>query len=248
MDLYLSILLPSIFTLFALYKSKLTIPSFILAWVIGFIVAYFGGLYAFIALSLTSLLAIVSDNLKKTTKDKTRNIYQIISSLLTPALCIILYYILEHDGFYIIYYAVIGVSLADILASSVGNLSKKKPVNIFTFEKTERGASGGVTILGIIASIFGGIIISLIFLIHTLNYAAFLFIIILSVLGSLIDSALGIAFQAQYRCIACKKVIETNNHCRKKAKLIRGMPFINNNLVNLLSNIIIFLISYLLLI
>ena len=57
--MYLSILLPSVFALFALWKKKVTKPGIIAAWLMGVIITYFGGLYAFGALALTFVLIFV---------------------------------------------------------------------------------------------------------------------------------------------------------------------------------------------
>ena len=40
--MYLSILLPSVFALFALWKKKVTKPGIVAAWLMGVIITYFG--------------------------------------------------------------------------------------------------------------------------------------------------------------------------------------------------------------
>jgi len=245
MSLYISILLTSSLALYCLYRSKLTIPAVVFGWFIGVAVGYYGGYFAFIALFMTCVLVLISDKVKKTKKDDTRTAFQLIGTIFVPAVCIAVYYLFEIEVFYITYYAVLATSLGDTLSSGLGPLSKKKPINIFTLEKVEKGDSGGITTFGTIMSAFGGIIVGGIYFIQTMNIIPFIIIIILSIIGSFVDSVLGLIFQAQYRCIACKKVIEESKHCRKKAKLIRGYPYINNSLVNLMSNLAILLISYL---
>jgi len=245
MDLYLSVLFTSIIALYVIYKRKLTIPGIILAWLVGITIGYLGGYFAFIALIATCFLVLSSDKIKKTKKDETRSIFQIIGTLFIPALCIVLYYTFNIEAFYVAYFAVLATSLGDTLSSSLGPLSKKKPINIFTFEKVEKGDSGGITLFGTLISALGGFIVGGIYFIETLNWIPFIIIIVLSVIGSLVDSVLGLIFQAQYRCIACKKVVEEKKHCKKKAKRIRGYSFIDNSIVNLISNILILLVSYL---
>jgi uncharacterized protein (TIGR00297 family) len=243
--MYLRILLPSILALGALYKKKLTNSAIILAWVFGLIIIIFGGYYAFGALVLTFLLTIFSDKLKKKEdRDEKRNVYQIISNVMVPTLAIILFYVTDKLIFYIMYYCVIGSSLADTLASSIGPLSTKKPINIFTLKRMEHGDSGAVSFLGLNASIFGGIIIGIVYYIETLDITNYLLIVIMSTLGSFIDSMLGVSMQAKYECVTCHKKIEEEIHCNKKAKLIHGYKFMNNNTVNLLNNIFVFIISY----
>lgn len=246
--MYLNVLIPSILALYALYTKKITITGVLLAWILAIIIYTFGGYIPFTALALVFILTIASDKLKKTKKDKTRDIKQMISNVLTASLCMLLYYLTNNNNiFFVMYFAVIASSLSDTLASSIGTLSKKKPVNIFTMKRLETGESGGVSILGLVASLLGGIIIGLIYLISEVNIYNFILISLMGLLGSIFDSILGTVFEAKYYCNECKKTIETKFHCNKNTKLIKGYVFIDNNMVNLLNNIFIFVLSYILL-
>jgi len=233
--------------LYAIYANKLTVPGVLLAWLFGFIIVTFGGYVAFGSVALTILIILISDRIKKGHKDSKRNVYQIISNLLTPTLSIGLYAITGSEIFYTMFYAVIACSLADTLASSIGSLSKEKPFNVFTFRLMERGESGAVSHLGNIAALSGGIIIGVIYYIYTGDFKGFLIVSVMGFIGSTADTILGTLLQAQYRCHKCKKVIEVKKHCRVKAKLIKGYAFVDNNMVNLLSNTTVFILSYLIL-
>lgn len=245
--MYLNIIIPSIFAFYALYTKKITFSGVILAWLLGVIIYTYGGDLAFVALGLVFILTILSDKLKKTKKDKTRDIKQMISNVLTASLCIVLYSFTSNQIFYVIYYAVIGSSLSDTLASSIGTLSKKKPINIFTMERIEKGESGGISLMGLLASLLGGILIGLIYLISDFNITNFILISLMGLLGSIFDSVLGIVLEAKYKCLKCKKTVETKFHCNQNTKLISGYHAIDNNMVNLLNNIFIFVLTYILL-
>lgn len=245
--MYLSILFPSILALYALYKNKITISGIILAWLLAIIICYLAGYTAFLALTTLFLLTILSDKIKSNSEDKTRNIMQIISNVLTAAICIILYYVSNNNIFYIMYYCVIAGSLSDTLASSIGTLSKSKPINIFTLKKLKIGESGGVSLFGLFISLVGGMIIGAIYLIAQFNLINFIIISLMGFLGSFFDSIVGTLFEAKYKCLKCNKKTDNKIHCLKKTKLIKGYSFIDNNMVNLLSNIFIFILSYLIL-
>ena len=245
--MYLSILFPSILALYALYKNKITISGIILAWLLAIIICYLGGYTALLALTTLFLLTIISDKIKSNSEDKTRNIMQIISNVLTAAICIILYYVSNNNIFYIMYYCVIAGSLSDTLASSIGTLSKSKPINIFTLKKLKIGESGGVSLFGLFISLVGGMIIGAIYLIVEFNLINFIIISLMGFLGSFFDSIVGTLFEAKYKCLKCNKKTDNKIHCLKKTKLIKGYSFIDNNMVNLLSNIFIFILSYLIL-
>lgn len=242
--MYLAILLPTILAFYAIYKHKLTNSAGLFAWLCAFIIAYYGGLYAFYALALTFFLTIISDKIKTTKRDQKRTIYQIISNVLTPTLCIILFHFKNANLFYVMYYAVLSSSLADTLASSIGTLSKEKPLNIFTLKRVNKGDSGAISFLGLNASLMGGIILGLIYLLVDYNINNYILIIIMALAGSLIDSILGATIQGKYKCNVCHNLVENGIHCNKETTLITGFKFVNNDVVNLLNNIFVFLISF----
>jgi uncharacterized protein (TIGR00297 family) len=242
--MYLSILLPSVFALFALWKKKVTKPGIIAAWLMGVIITYFGGLYAFGALALTFVLTISSDKIKKKTNDECRTIYQMFSNVLLPTICIVLYHFTLNDKFYVMYYAVLSSSLADTLASSIGTLSKNRPVSIFTLKRVPAGTSGAVSFLGINASLAGGIILGLIYYAEKLNSMNYLLIILMGLFGSIADSLLGDSLQGKFVCSKCKKEVEEYMHCGEPTKLVKGLYWMNNDAVNLLNNVFVFILCY----
>lgn len=247
--MFWAFILPSVLALVALFLKKLTSVAVIFDWVCGILIAYYGGLYAFLALTLTFLLTILTDKLKKNNKnDERRNIYQMISNVFVPTLCILLFAYTDASLFYVMFYATIGASLADTMASSIGSLSNKKPINILTLKTIETGESGGVSFLGLNASILGGIIIGLVYYIISYDVSNYLFIILMSTIGSIADSFIGAAFQGKYKCSKCGKTVEVHNHCNKETILVHGYKAIDNNAVNLLNNVIVFVLSYILLI
>lgn len=243
----ISFILPTIFGIYAYYRKKLTKPAILICWLFGFLISYLGGYHAFIALALTFILTLLTDKLKNNKEDKTRNFYQIMSNILTPTLCIILLDLTANNIYYLMYYCTLAASLADTFSSGFGALSKRKPINILTFKRMQKGESGAVSWLGVNAAIVAGILIGLIYYATNASTVDYLLIITMGLLGSLTDSILGVLFQAKYKCQKCKKIIEESTHCNKKSNLIKGYNFFDNNLVNFLSNILVFLISYLLL-
>ena len=245
--MYLSVLLPSILALGALYKKKITLSGIIAAWLMGIIITYAGGIPAFIALALTFILTILSDKLKKDKDDECRNIYQIFSNVLTACVCTILFYIKNADIFMVMYYAVIGSSLADTFASSFGSLSKGEPRHPLTFKKMRKGESGAVSYLGVCASILAGFIIGAVYYVTTGYLTNYLIIILMGLLGAYFDSILGAYVQGKYQCKVCKKQVETPYHHDKECNLVKGLRFMNNDTVNLLNNVLVFIITYLLL-
>lgn len=249
--MYLAAFFTSILALYALYKNKLTIPAIVLAWILGVVIYYFGGVAAFVSLVLTFGLTIVTDKLKikdKNKKSEKRTLKQIICNVLLPTLSIIIYKIFDDKVFYNLYYMVICSSLADTMASSIGSLSKGKVFNPLSFKKMKSGESGAITLLGCFASILAGIFIGLPYFICEHDVKVYLLIIVMGFVGAYIDSILGVLVQGKYKCLVCEKIVENKIHCKKEAKLIKGYSCINNNVVNFLNNLSIFIIGYLIMV
>ena len=246
--MYLVILLPSLLALFALYKKKITNGGIIAAWLMGIIITYVGGLYAFSALASTFLLTILSDKIKRHHRDEKRNIYQIISNVLTATMALVIYSFKGEEIFIVMYYAVLAGSLSDTLASSIGSLSRHRSFNPVTFKRMRKGESGAISTLGLSATLLGGLVIGGIYYLNGGDVTNYLIIIIMGVIGAYLDSIMGAFVQGKYKCSKCKEVVETNSHCGKKTKLVRGLVFVNNDVVNLLSNIFVFIITYIIMI
>jgi len=128
-------------------------------------------------------------------------------------------------------------SLADSLASDIGVLSKKSPINILTLKKSEPGLSGNISALGLASSFFGSLIIAIIFSIFNFQTSSLIIITLSGFLGAIFDSILGATIQVKYKCQKCSKIVEKKIHCEKETIYYKGIKIINNDTVNLISNV-----------
>lgn len=133
---------------------------------------------------------------------------------------------------------------ADTWATELGVLNPSKPRLITTWKPVERGTSGGISVYGTLAATGGAAFIALltvlctpslqIGLLPTSNLVLFSIITLSGLIGALFDSLLGSTVQAIYRCPQCDK--ETEKHplhtCRSTTVQIRGLKWLNNDLVN----------------
>ena len=55
--------------------------------------------------------------------------------------------------------------------------------------------------------------------------------------GAFVDTLLGSTLQALYKCKACGSKTESLRHCERKTTLSRGIPWMNNEMVNLTSGL-----------
>ena len=243
MNLGISIILSLLLGLIAYLKRALTMPALILAVLFSTLITYFGGLTSFIILVVVFLGSIITKLFHKNKKSNKRKLIQIISNVGIGALSLIIYKFTTNDLYLLIYASVMAESLADTLASDIGVLSKSEPINILTFKKGERGLSGNISFLGLTSALIGSLLIGTIYYIGMdKSVISFIIIILSGFLGSLIDSILGASIQVKYKCTKCKKITERKEHCGKKTNYYKGIKWIDNNLVNLLSNAIVFII------
>ena len=243
MNLGISIILSLLLGLIAYLKRALTMPALILAVLFSTLITYFGGLTSFIILVVVFLGSIITKLFHKNKKSNKRKLIQIISNVGIGVLSLIIYKFTSNDLYLLIYASVMAEYLADTLASDIGVLSKSEPINILTFKKGERGLSGNISFLGLTSALIGSLLIGTIYYIGMdKSITSFIIIILSGFLGSLIDSILGASIQVKYKCTKCKKITERKEHCGKKTNYYKGIKWIDNNLVNLLSNAIVFII------
>lgn len=95
----------------------------------------------------------------------------------------------------IAFFGAISAALADTLSSEIGLLSKTKPRLITSFVEVEPGTDGGITFLGLVASLFGGLAIGLVHFAFFHNIAFAAIVVLCGVAGSIADSIIGAVFE-----------------------------------------------------
>ena len=166
------------------------------------------------------------------TKGSQRDIIQVYANGGIAFLLSIIYF-LNNDPVYIYLFASsVAAAMSDTWGTEFGKLSKHKPVSITSLKSIDHGISGGITRIGTLGSLLGSSIIgfSTWFMIPIPTHIVY-GIILSGLLSSLFDSILGDIFQGKYR----KQNGEIIEVKEKDSLLIKGYPWINNDLVNLLN-------------
>jgi uncharacterized protein (TIGR00297 family) len=124
---------------------------------------------------------------------------------------------------------------ADTWATELGVLNPNPPRMITNLSKiVEKGTSGGISLIGTLASLAGSALIAILASLLTENLSLFPFVTIAGLAGSLFDSLLGGTVQAMYYCPRDNK--ETEKHplhtCGTETVHIRGWKWLDNDWVN----------------
>lgn len=141
---------------------------------------------------------------------------------------------------------------ADTWATELGVLSPTPPRLLTTGQRVSTGTSGGVTALGTLAALGGGLFIGLVALVlgqveviwgsGPLN-GRYLWLVPIGILGGLagstFDSLLGATAQGIYYCSQCQKEAEARIHrCGQPTHHLRGWRWLDNDVVNFASSIV----------
>ena len=124
---------------------------------------------------------------------------------------------------------------ADTWATELGVLNPNPPRMITNlFKSVEKGTSGGISLVGTLASLAGSALIAFLASLLTGNWSLLPLITISGLAGSLFDSLIGGTVQAMYYCPTDQK--ETEKHplhtCGAETVHLRGWKWLDNDLVN----------------
>jgi uncharacterized protein (TIGR00297 family) len=131
----------------------------------------------------------------------------------------------------------LAASAADTWATEIGTLYGTKPRSILTWRGVPVGTSGGVSAIGTLAAIAGAAFVALV--VAALGWAPIVArnVMIGGIAGSLVDSLLGATVQARRWCDVCERETERAVHdCATSTRHLRGFAWLDNDMVNFLSN------------
>ena len=168
-----------------------------------------------------------------------RSAKQILANGAIALLATVLFVITENREFLILFAVGVGETFVDSIASDIGVLSKKIPRDICTWKQITPGLSGGISSLGIVASIIATILFGVLsYVCIRTSVGESLIIMVFSFLGSIIDSLIGSRLQVKYQCTICNGFTEKKNHCDIQTKYISGIKLMDNCAVNFHSNLL----------
>lgn len=174
-------------------------------------------------------------------KGERRDYIQVLANGSIASMSALLFYVTNDEMWMLGFFVSIAAANSDTWASEIGVLSKGKPFYLLTLQRVERGTSGAVSLLGLLASLAGASIIAVsVAVLFPIPSFSYLFIIILfGFLGSLVDTLLGATIQARYTCQSCGLLTEKSFHCGERTVLTKGLSWCNNDMVNWFSILLV---------
>lgn len=246
-NIWLSLILSTALAALAIWKRAITYPGTALAWCFSVVICYCAGVWGFLALAATLMFTLIAGKISGKTREKAekklhakhgrRDSVQIFCNVGTSAVMALIFAITEREAFVCASGAALAASLADSMASELGILSPTPPRDICTLKRVQPGISGGVSALGLGMSALGAVIIAAVCLGQGRGIVFSAVIALSGFLAALVDSALGSAVQAKYRCPVCGALTEKKVHCDQPGELEKGLRWVDNDMVNFLNNV-----------
>lgn len=170
-----------------------------------------------------------------------RNVTQVFANGMAPLVCVLTDLFNPDAHFFLFYLGALAAATADTWATEIGLFSHARPRSIISWQKTEAGISGGITILGSVGAIAGaalvtisGYMISHYFRQNAMAVQEIILITAAGFFAQVIDSLLGAKWQRKNRCCVCGKITERRHHCEAATILESGKRWMNNDGVNLI--------------
>lgn len=235
---------------FAIKRNALTADGVIAAIILDVIISVSLGNFGFVILLSFFVLGIVTDKIKKNAEKReqngeivkkrhgeTRNCTQVLCNGAVGACASFLYLVTGERLFLISFLASFAEALSDTSASGIGALSKTA-FDVFRMKRCDKGLSGGVSLVGTVASLVGSSVIAVIAVsFGVIDIGEALIVSLCGFLGCVFDTLLGSLVQVKYLCSKCGKIVEKRNHCGETTVYYRGVKFIDNSAVNFLGTL-----------
>lgn len=239
-----ALLLSTALAALALWRGALTPGGTALAWALCAAVTALGGGTAFAVFAVTLLLTAAADRFAGGRADPngvrrksgSRDVWRVACNVGIASAAMLAFGLTKNDMFRAGFCAVMAESLADSLASKLGPLSRSAPRDICIGRPVPTGLSGGVSGVGTLAELLGAAAVAAVSAAGYRSLRLFFVTCAAGFLGAMFDSVLGSRVQIRYRCAVCGGVTERETHCGTPTERLRGLAWMTNDAVNLLSN------------
>ncbi len=214
----------------------LNVTGGVAATLVGGTVLYWAGLGAALVLVLFFVSSTALSALPPGGERGARDARQVLANGAVAAVAAAL--ATAHPSAGVAFLGATAAATADTWATEIGVRLGRSPRSILTMRPQPPGTSGAVSWPGTLAGLAGSLAVALAGLWLTPPWAAaWIAVTAAGFLGSLVDSVLGAAFQAEYRCDTCGATPQVARHpgCPTRARRTSGLPGLDNDMVNWLA-------------
>ncbi len=234
----------AIFAFAAIYKKWLTVAGAVAAVWMGLLLYASGSFKAFIIPGVFLITGSLLSKLNRPVEEKEgRNARQVFANGLIGLTAMVAYYFTK--DIYVLWTALASfcISMSDSVSSELGIYFKGKTYDIIGFKKMATGLSGGISMKGTLAGLLATLLLAIIgALVYNIESLMVFWIAMAGFSGMLIDSIIGSLLQVKYK-LANGNLTE---NAMQSAKIARGYSWCDNDMVNLLSNLLVSTLFFLL--
>ncbi len=133
----------------------------------------------------------------------------------------------------------LAAATADTWATTFGALSPRPPRDILRRTVVDAGASGGVTWFGTSGGLMGAALVALVGSTSGGRSQLYGAAVVIGFTGMIVDSMLGSALQARFRCPQCNLLTERRLHrCGSRTEWLGGWRWLDNSGVNVVTTVL----------
>lgn len=133
----------------------------------------------------------------------------------------------------------LATSAADTWATEIGTLSRRDPRFVLDGRRVPAGTSGAVSLEGTVAMLAGATFIGGMMIALGWTFPLAIHVAFAAVCGATADSLLGATVQARRWCDGCARETERTTHdCGETTRRLRGLAWLDNDLVNFLTSLV----------
>lgn len=229
-------------SLFTCYKKWLTVSGATAAFWVALVLYITGSYKAFMAPGIFLIIGSLLSKLNKPQKEKEgRNAIQVFANGIVGIFFMIVFAITQQPIYLITSIVSFCISMSDSSSSEIGVYCKGATFDILSFKKMIPGLSGGISMQGSLAGLFGAGLLALATMYaYNFSFRVSIWITIAGLIGMIVDSIIGSWLQIKYKTIDGNLSDEAETGAFKA----KGLNWCNNDTVNIFSNILISLLFF----
>jgi uncharacterized protein (TIGR00297 family) len=209
------------------------------AGIMGGMVIIFSDWQHIIPFLIFFIAGSITSKLQQPSSGSGRNAIQVISNGIIALIMLLIFSLTQSEIYLTGFLVSLSISLCDTFSSDVGSFMKGSTYDIITWKPVQSGVSGGVSLPGTIAGLVASVLFALFAgFIYDINTNDLFAIVAGGVAGMITDSILGSRWQSRYLLhgkIIEEKMLNAVHHS--------GHQWLDNNMVNLVSNLSVSLLS-----